>query len=196
RRVCMRKYGVACVHRCAQAIEHTVGGNIRNLVSPQQWKSFIWLSAAIAHDGNITTETYRDKLAFMHHREITTPSYKDCPFPRVYNFTDEYIDAIIRLMRFFVSKTDDLNTLVVKVAGITLDFRDVGRMRDKGIPAPKPTVPNGPIFYNLDPNPTLIVGKGGATLRQYGERASKILANLSPGTPVEVDGYYIGETVA
>src|SRR5690606_4812132 len=73
----IRKYGVAGVNGFAQAIELSDGGNIRNPVSPKQWKSFIWLSAAIAHDGNITTETYRDKLAFMHHREITTPSYKD-----------------------------------------------------------------------------------------------------------------------
>lgn len=272
------KYGVAGINGRGEAIELSDGGNINTRVSPKQWRSFIWLSAAIAHREGVTSTNYREKLAFMQHREITGPSYKDCPFPRVYNFTNEYIAAIVALMAYFEGRTNDLNTLVRRIAGLTIDFRDVGRMRDN-LPAPKPTpkpsepttpvwvggasvrakkeilarqspgtsakvvmvikggefaklvdgasrtangmewvdvvtvegtgwVPRhdlelagprtkpGPIFHEFDPNRTFTVGPGGATLRQWASTDSEILVlRIEPGTKIEADGYYYGQTI-
>lgn len=272
------KYTVAGINGVAQAIETSDGGNINTPMSMKQWKSLIWLKAAIAHDHGVTSETIRAVLAFMHHREFTTPKYKDCPFPRIYNYTAEYLKAVEVLMAFFEGKINDLDLLVFRVAGLVIDMRDVGRMRDN-IPVPQPpvdpekpsdgkwvagasvrakkeiltrqapsttakvgmvlkagefaklvdgvvktgsgmewmdvltvngtgwvpkqdielaskeTTSPGPIFQDFTPNRVLTVGKGGATVRRWGERSAEILDTLKAGTKVEVDGYYYGEKV-
>ncbi|HWV24009.1 MAG TPA: SH3 domain-containing protein [Thermomicrobiales bacterium] len=141
--------GVEGINGRAEAIETSDGGNINTPMSTKQWRSFIWLSAAIAHAGGITSETYRSKLAFMQHREITTPAYKDCPFERIYNYTDEYIAAIVALMSYFEGRNDNINTLLFTIAGLTIDLRDVGRMREGGaapVPTPKPDEPAAPAW--------------------------------------------------
>lgn len=165
----VQKYGVAGINGVAQAIETSDGGAQQAPMSPKQWKSLIWLKAAIAHRGGLTSDTYRQMLAFMHHREFTKPSYKDCPFPRIYNYTSQYLGAVVQLMRFFEGKTDDLNSLVFRIAGLTIDMRDVGRMRDN-IPTPDP---------KPDPTPT---PKPGEWVAGASARAKKeILAREGDG---------------
>lgn len=138
------KHGVAGINGVAEAIETSDGGARQVPMSVKQWLSLIWLKAAVAHRAGLTSETYRDVLAFMHHREFSKRSNpwpnndKDCPFPRIYTYTNQYLDAVVKLMRFFEGKTDDLNTLVFHFAGLVIDMRHVGRMRD-GIPTPSPT---------------------------------------------------------
>jgi len=192
----VKKYGVDGINGFGEAIELSDGGDINTPVSPKQWKSLIWLKAAIAHKGGVTSDDIREVLAFMHHREFCILTGKDCPFPRVYNYTNQYLDAVTALMAFFEGKTNDYDTLVHTVAGITLDFREVGRMRDGAAIIPEPTIPTGPIFQDFTPNRTFTVGKGGATVRRWASTKSDIIVTyLKPGTKVEVDGYYYGETV-
>lgn len=272
------KYTVNGINGCAQAIETSDGGAAQKPMTAKQWKSLIWLKASIAHRYGITSETYRQHLAFMHHREFTQPSYKDCPFPRIYNFTAQYLKAIETLMAYFEGKINDLDLLVFTIGTHTIDMRDVGRMRDN-IPTPAPdpepekpsdnkwvagasvrakkeiltrespstsakvgmtlksgefaklvdgvvktgngmewmdvltvsgtgwvpkqdielaskeTTSPGPIFHDFTPNRTFTIGKGGATLRQYGNRSAKILKTFKSGEKFEADGYYHGEMV-
>lgn len=140
------RYSVAGINGRAEAIETSDGGNINTPMSRKQWISLIWLSAAIAHHHGITSDNYRELLAFMQHREITGPSYKDCPFPRIYKYTEEYIGASVALMAFFEGKSDDLGTLIMPVAGMSLDFQHVGKMRDGiVVTEPKPVEPSKPV---------------------------------------------------
>lgn len=141
------KYTVAGINGVAEAIETSDGGANQYPMTQKQWTSLIWLKAAIAHRGGITSDTFRSLFAFMHHREFTQPAYKDCPFPRIYNFTAQYLDAVVALMRFFEGKTDDLNTLVFRIGGLVIDLRHVGRMRDNlpTPPAPTPAPAPAPI---------------------------------------------------
>lgn len=134
----VQKYGVAGINGVAEAIETSDGGARQVPMSVKQWTSLIWLKAAIAHRGGLTSDTYRQALAFMHHREFTKPSNKDCPFPRIYNYTNQYLDATVKLMAFFEGKTNDLNSLVFRIARLVIDMRHVGRMRDNVPPTPKP----------------------------------------------------------
>ena len=270
------KYGVQGINGVAEAIETSDGGARQVPMSVKQWASLIWLKAAIAHRGGLTSDTYRAAFAFMHHREFTKPEIKDCPFPRIYRYTSEYLAAVVALMEFFEGKTNDLNALVFRVAGLVIDLRHVGRMRDN-IPTPidptpeKPTPevpakgwiagasarakkevlareghgtdwpvmfaikpgefvklvsreirtangmewidvatvggtgwapkqdfelagpetkPTGPTFYEFDEPREFTVGKGGATLRQWGNRDAAIWENFKPGTKIMIDGYY------
>lgn len=276
------KYGVQGINGVAEAIETSDGGAAQHPMTVKQWTSLIWLKAAIAHRGGLTSDTYRAAYAFMHHREFTQPSYKDCPFPRIYKYTADYLNAVVAVMAFFEGKTDDLNTLVFRFAGLTIDLRHVGRLRNNlPAPAPKPepdkpspppvkgwvggasvrakkeiiarqspsttgafgmlikggefaklvssevkegngmewvdvttvagsgwvpkhdvelsskeTTGPGPIFQDFTPNRTFTIGKGGATLRQWASTDSEILVlRLAPGTKVEADGFYFGESV-
>lgn len=169
------KYGVQGINGVAEAIETSDGGARQVPMSVKQWTSLIWLKAAIAHRGGLTSTTYRQALAFMHHREFTKPSNKDCPFPRIYNYTSQYLDAVVTLMAFFEGKENDINKLVFKFAGLTIDLRHVGRMRDN-IPAPAPKPEPG--------KPAPIPEKGwvaGASARAKKE----VLTRVAPGTDAE-----------
>lgn len=188
-------HGVGGINGFGEAIETSDGGSRQLPMSPKQWKSLIWLKAAIAHHRGVASEKVRDILAFMHHREICFHSGKDCPFPRIYDYTEEYIGATLELMRYFEGKANDLNALVFRVAGLSIDFRDVARMRDGLVPKPEPTVPTGPIFHDFTPNREFTVGAGGATVRQWASRESKILLTLPAGRKFLADGYYFGEKV-
>lgn len=198
------KYGVHGVNGRGEAIELSDGGNILTPMSYKQWVSLIWLKAAIAHRGGVTSKNFRTILAFMHHREITkrsvpTPNNdKDCPFGRVYMFTDQYIAAVVGLMAYFEGQNNNLETLVYTVANHKLDLRHIGRLRDRDT-APLPTpAPAKPIFKDYVPDRLLTI-KHHATVRQYGGRDALIYKEetrkMVPGTRVLIGGYYHGEMI-
>lgn len=168
--------GVVGINGRAEAIETSDGGNINTPMSVKQWRSLIWLKAAIAHDGGITSDTIREELAFMHHREFCKRSRpwpnqdKDCPFPRIYRYTEQYLGAVATLMAFFEGKIDNLNALVFTIAGKTIDLRDVGKLRGgEAKPVPPPT-------------PGARAWIAGASVRARKE----ILARQAPSTSAQV----------
>lgn len=198
------KYGINGVNGRGEAIELSDGGDIYTPVSYKQWVSLIWLKAAIAHRDGVTSDKVREVLAFMHHREFCKRSEpwpnddKDCPFERVYLFTDQYINAILGLMRYFEGKETNLDSLIFRVATFDIDLRFIGKMKETGhVPAPTP-VPAKPIFVDYIPDRTFTL-KYHATVRQYASRQAKIYedetAKMVPGTRLAIAGYYHGEMV-
>lgn len=200
------RYGVGGINGGGQAIETSDGGVKQYPMTQKQWTSLIWLKAYIAHREEILSDEIREYLAFMHHREICKPNndpeYKDCPFPRIYNHTEQYLFGVVLLMSYFEGKHNNLEALVFKVATHTIDLRHVGRLRDNIIPPPPPPAPTGPIFYDFTPNKEFTVINGPANVRQYASTDSQILKiggvnfTLPTGRKFMGDGYYIGEEIS
>lgn len=91
--------GAAGVNQFGVSIEHDDNGNIRTPVSAAQWSSSAWLHAWL-HGEELVPSQRADSFDLnIHHREFTGTDYKDCPFPRIYDYTSEFHEAIKSIMR-------------------------------------------------------------------------------------------------
>lgn len=188
------KWGVAGINGRAQAIETSDGGRNQYPMTVKQWHSLIWLKAYIAHTEGVMSEDIREVLAFMHHREFCIRSGKDCPFPRIYNFTNAYLNAVVVLMQYFEGKHNDLNKLMFLIGNLTVDLRNVGRLRDLIVSPVKPT-PAVPIFQDFTPNRSFKINVSAANVRQWASTDSKILMTWPYGRWFVADGFYYGQNI-
>jgi len=138
----VQKWGAAGVNRYGVSIETEDQGDINNPMTGPGWSSLCWLLAAI-HDNwlNQTADTFDLNC---HHNEFTggkAVGAKDCPFPRIYNHTTDYQDAVKAIMRHFnegVPYTkDDLLVAGLKISVPTNDSTVKG-----------PTIPAYPATYD------------------------------------------------
>jgi hypothetical protein len=176
----VNKFGVYGINAYADSIE--TSGQQNTPVTVKQWASLVWLIAAINHDAGRGSEEF---LWSMHHREFCTPSYKDCPWPRVYNYTVEYLKAIAQLMAGYEGKTVSDHAVIAKLM-IPLHF---------DLPVQPVTPPHDPIFVGFEKPRSATVVKG-ATGRQYGNTKAPILTYFQDGQLVPFIGYYHGELVS
>lgn len=97
------KFGIGQVNRGVVSIELDDNGTPVDSqgrpttpVSSAQWSSLCWMLAYVhAEMLGQTVDTFDWNL---HHREFAT---KDCPFPRVYDFTEEYQTVVKDIMDHF-----------------------------------------------------------------------------------------------
>lgn len=172
------EFGVYGINAYGDSIEFS--GMTDTPMTVLQWQKGIWLSAAIAHDGGLSSDEF---LWNMHHREACQPSYKDCPFPAVYKHTDAYQRGIAATMAHYEGKRVEDH---VAVAGliIPLAFSQVA----------VPPTPVNPVFVSF-PEPREALLKVGATLRQYGNTTAKIYEVIKSQRLEQFDGYYVGQMV-
>jgi hypothetical protein len=176
----VKDHGVYCINACQDSVE--LSGQLNTKVTVKQWQQFIWLLAAIAHDGGLSAEEFLHN----HHREFCTPSYKDCPFPRVYNYTNEYMHAVVQIMQHYEGKSGIPES--ASIAGMTIPLP-----LHQGSTEPLPQDSHAPIFIPFENPRKAIVGN--CTERQYGNTQAKIYQSLKAGTKVEFVGYYNGQEV-
>lgn len=176
-----QKWGIDCINGCLDSVE--LSGQLNTKVSLLQWQGFIWLTAAIAHDGGISA----DKFEHFHHREFCTPQYKDCPFPRVYNYTQEYIQAVIWIMQHYEGKSGVPES--ARIAGLTVPLP-----LHQGTVDPKPQDDKAPIFVPFETPRRAVTHT--CTERQYGNTQAKIYATHKEGTRLTFVGYYNGQEVS
>lgn len=181
------KWGVYGINAYAESIE--LSGQVGTPVTVRQWRSLVWLIAAILHAADRTAADVSAQMWNEHHREFCTPAYKDCPWPRVYNHTLEYQAAVIKTMQFYegVASVPDH----MPIAGLSVPLPLAATVP----PNPKPMPAGTPIFEPFDPIRKGIVYKG-AEERQYGNRAALALRTYTAVTALPFVGYYNGETVA
>ena len=96
-------WGVGGVNRYGASIELDDAGNIGTPVSAAQWSSLCWMLAWLHDKMGQTADTFGWNI---HHREFTGTAYKDCPFPRVYNFTAQYQAVVKAIMRYYQEGVD------------------------------------------------------------------------------------------
>jgi hypothetical protein len=172
-------YGIYGINAYAESIE--MSGQQSTVVTTEQWQKFVWLVAAINHDAGRSADEF---FWSMHHREFCTPSYKDCPWPRVYNYTNEYLKAISDLMLSYEGKTISDHAMI---AGKAIPL-PIGQGTQPDVPAP-----NHPIFVAFDTKKTAETYN--ASLRQYGNTTALIYDHVVAGTVITLVGYYIGQMV-
>lgn len=172
----VNQYGVYGINAYAESIEFS--GMLETPMTVKQWLSGMWLTAAIAHAGGYRSDTAQ--LWNMHHREFTQPSFKDCPFERIYLYTDAYQQGIRYIMAHYEGKSvPDF----VKIAGLHVPL-PLGQV----VTDPKDTTP---VFVPFNP---VQIGKtvANATGRQWGNRDAEILRTYRAGESVRLVGYYRG----
>lgn len=175
------KFGVFGINGLAEAIE--TSGLVGTPVSAKQWLSLVWLTAAINHDAGRSSDEY---LWRMYHREICILTGKECPFPRITNYTRESTAAVVDLMRYYEGDTRARAEHVIAGKKIILPFDA------------KPTEPTSQYGDYVDfENPkTLVTGNWRSVVRQWADtRYGNVLGYLPPKTSDTFAGYYRGENV-
>lgn len=81
------------------SIEHDDSGNPNTPVSAAQWSSSAWLHAWLHGEVLMPHQSAATFDYNTHHREFTGTAYKDCPFPRIYDHTEEFQAATKSIMR-------------------------------------------------------------------------------------------------
>lgn len=176
----VRAFGVEGINGAARSIE--TSGQVATPMTMKQWRSLIWLIAAIEHDTGHDSE---HRAWRMEHWEFCTRAYKACAFPRITNYTAEYHNGINQIMRHYEGLEAPES---VKIAGLTIPL-PLGLTGASG-----PSTPSqGPIFeaFETPRRATLRAATG----RQYGNTQAKILHTYKPGTRVKFVGFYHGQMV-
>ena len=177
----VNEFGQYGINAYADSIE--LSGMVDTPVTVKQWRSLVWLVAAILHDAGRDSESVWWN---MHHREFCQPSYKDCPFPRVTAHTADYQGAVYELMRGYEGY--DAKP-AYRIAGLTVPL-PIGAAQQP--PDPQPPTP-GAIFHAFDPHE--VVTLRNAAGRQYGNTKSPVVRTYREGDTVTLVGYYHGEWV-
>lgn len=180
----VERFGRQGINARSDSIE--LSGQLTTPVTVLQWHKFIWLLAAIAHDGGIDSETFEH----FHHREFCTPAYKDCPFPRVYNSTKTYMSGVVKTMQFYEG------------APMRDEFITIGKLKiplpihqgEQPKPPVEPPPDDKPIFVPF-PKPRL-AELWNCTERQYANTSAKIYDTYKDGARVWFSGYYNGQEVS
>jgi len=172
-------YGIGGINGSSESIEES--GQISTPMTAKQWQSTIWLCAAISHKAGRGWEEFSWN---MHHREFTTPAYKDCPFPRVYNYTEEYQRAIVNILKYYEGAP--MREEFAVIAGLKIAL-PLGQ---------KPTTPpsSKPPEFVAFAKPRR-AKMHTATIRQYGNTTATILGTVQAGSTLWFDGYYVGQEV-
>jgi hypothetical protein len=123
--------GAGAVNNVGVSIEHDdttlANGSRADIaaapVTVYQWSASIWLQAWLhAEVFGQTAATYDWN---MHHREFCGSSYKTCPRPRIYDYTDEYQTAVRQIMQHFQQGTP-YPTGGIIVAGLRINLPPEG----------------------------------------------------------------------
>ena len=175
------KFGVAGINGAARSIE--TSGQVKTPMTVKQWRALIWLIAAIEHDTGNDSER---RAWRMEHFEFTRDDYKQCPFPRIRNYTSEYHNGVNQIMRHYEGLEAPES---VKIAGLVIPLP---LWLSGGVVDP-PAAP-GPLYVDFTPDRKAIVKA--ATSRQYGNTQAKIYRHLKAGTRLTFQGYYHGQLVA
>lgn len=134
--------GPAGVNRYGVSIELDDAGTIATPVTAAQWSSLCWLLAYWHDRMGQTAATFDWNL---HHREFTGTAYKDCPFARVYLFTDAYQAVVKAIMRFYQEGVP------YPAAGMTINGRVIKLPTAGRIPTtptiPAPSTGGKPVVY-------------------------------------------------
>lgn len=172
-------FGMRAINAGAVSVE--LSGLVATPVSVKQWASLIHLKAAIHHHD--LKQGYEEFAWNMHHRDIAE---KDCPFPRVYNYTLEYFNGIVLIMKHFETGADVPEFVTIAGKKVPLP---VGK--GDGVIVP----PTNPIYVSF-PKPQVVHTVAGARSRQWGNLDAKIIRTYPDDTALRVTGYYIGQEVA
>ena len=176
----VREFGVYGINALAESIE--LSGQIATPLTVKQWRSLIWLHAAIAHDAGDDSEHFEWN---MHHWEFCGKDYKGCPWPRVENYVIEHQAATIKIMQFYEGLP--MHDEFVIIAGLRVPL-PLGKS-----PVPVPVPPTAPIFVPFEKPRRAVMWN--ATGRQYGNRDATIIRTYRDGDKIWFDGYYNGESV-
>ena len=174
------KFGTRAINSGSVSTE--LSGLVETPVSVKQWASLIWLKAAIHH--NDLNQGYEEFAWNMHHRDVAE---KDCPFPRVYRYTDEYFAGIVLIMKHFETGQDIPDT--IKIAG--LDIPLPGGQTGGVI-----TPPTNPLYIPFANGKYHVFHTvNGARARQYGSLDAKIIRTFKDNVALRCSGYYVGQEV-
>lgn len=176
----VQEFDVYGINAKADSIEFS--GQPNTPMTLLQWQKGIWLTAAVIHAGGRDSE---QELWNMHHREFTTPRYKDCPFGEIYQYTEQYQRGIILVLQHYEGKNVDDHIQIGNVL-VPLPF---GQQ-----PQPKPKPQPSPLFVAFDKTHRAMLRKG-ATYRQYGNTQAIIYSVAKENQPEEFVGYYQGQEV-
>jgi hypothetical protein len=173
------KYGASGVNPRGRSVEFS--GLVADLVTAKQWAAGIHLTAAIHH--HEIKQGYEEFAWNMHHREVAE---KDCPFPRIYNYTTEYQKGIVEIMRHYETGADIPEK--IRIAGLDVKLAG-GADPAEGAPAP-----NKPIMVAF-PKEQIFHTVKGAVSRQWGYVGADIVRRYEPDTRLRTKGYYHGQEV-
>lgn len=168
--------GSAAVNDVGVSIEHDdttlpdgrVGPLAQAPVSVYQWSASIWLQAWLhAEIFKQTSATYDWN---MHHREFCGSAYKECPHPRIINYTEQYQTAVKAIMDYYQKGTPyPAGGLVV--AGLRINTPPESGVAPQGGQVKEPAPEKAEAYINAK----------GETI---------VVANLS-GRATKIDGYLI-----
>lgn len=171
-------FGVPGINGSADSIEFS--GLVATPMTPAQWQKGMWLTAAIVHAGGRSSDEF---LWNMHHREFTQPSYKDCPFKRIYDYTEQYQQGIVYILQHYEGKTVREEFVTIAGSKIALPIYQ----------KPEQPIDKTPVFVSFPKPRKARVWL--ATERQYGNTTAKIYQQYKTGVELWFDGYYEGQTV-
>jgi len=170
------KFGSKGVNALGRSIE--LSGQLTTIVTAKQWAALMHLLAYIHHVE--LNQSFEEFAWNMHHREVAE---KDCPFPRVYKFTNEYQTGVKMIMEHYEIGKDIPDT--IKINGM-----DVPLMggQDPIVILP----PDKPIFVPF-PKVQEFTARNGSASHQWATMSAKIVRNYDGGTKLRSKGYYHSE---
>lgn len=174
----VREFGAYGINAKADSIEFS--GQPNTPMTMLQWQKGIWLTAAVIHAGGRDSE---QTLWNMHHREFTTPQYKDCPFGEVYKYTQQYQRGIVLTLQHYEGKSVEDHIQIGNLL-VPLPFGQ------KQPPRPKPSAK--PIFVAFEKPHKAILWKG-AAYRQWGNTQATIYSTAQDKQQEEFVGFYNGQ---
>ena len=175
------RFGVRGVNGGGRSIE--LSGLVNTPVTSKQWRSMIHLTAAIHHDPEELDQGYEEFAWNMHHRDVAE---KDCPFPRVYDHTVAYQNAIVLVMKSYETGADIPETVMI---GNTKVWLPTGERTAGAISPPKP-----PIFTQFAKT-MVFTTRPGAVCRQWGTLGALVVRRFEANTALRIAGYYDGQEV-
>lgn len=176
----VRQFGIDGINGKARSIE--TSGQVNTPMTVKQWRSLMWLIAAIEHANGKDSENHAWR---MEHWESCGRAYKACAFARITDYTAQYHNGINQIMRHYEGLEAPES---VTVAGLVIPLP----LHLSGGVVDPPAAP-GPIYVDFETDRRAVVGP--ATSRQYGNTQAKILRHLKPGTKLTFQGYYHGQMV-
>ena len=178
----IQKFGHRAMNGGGRSIE--LSGLVNTPVTSKQWRSMIHLTAAIHHDPEELNQGYEEFAWNMHHRDVAE---KDCPFPRVYTYTQEYQAAIVLVMKSYETGADIPETVMI---GNTKVWLPTGETT-AGVVTP-PAAPLFQAFAQTIPFTT----RPGARSRQWGSTESLVVRSYPTDTTLRIAGFYDGQEVS
>ena len=119
----------------------------------------------------------------MHHRDVAE---KDCPFPRVYNYTPEYQDAIKLVMESYETGRDIPETVMI---GNTKVWLPTGEAKN-GVVTPPAT----PLFISFAKTIPFTT-RPGALSRQWAKLDGLVVRRYPTDTILRCAGFYHGQVI-